>query len=141
MGNSSSAVSNYHELEKSLHKQEQLLKEHLGKDFKKKVILNHKIYNSKGVLIYQGGYTHKHKRLHGQGKMFRQTGEIFYEGLFNHGLPHGKGTLYLPNNLRIEGIFNKAKLEGFGTTYFDDNDPTKREVYHLEVKDGQINYE
>ena len=84
------------------------------------------VHDENHILIYQGLWEHYDK--HGFRFDFK-TGEILYDGMFRHGLPHGKGMLILiqycqwfakngalqgPIKRFVDGNFHSGELSGYG---------------------------
>lgn len=66
-----------------------------------------KMVNSKGSIIYKGGW--KNFARHGSGILYYPNGKIQYEGLFKYGDFHGYGTLYDENGKSVSHMWVLGK--------------------------------
>ena len=77
---------------------------------------NTALYNSKGVIIYDGDI--KNGRRHGHGTEYREDGTIKLEGDWKNDVLNGKSVIYDSNGVRIyEGEFCNGKPNGSGSCY------------------------
>jgi hypothetical protein len=86
-----------------------------------------KLYDLKGVLIYEGCF--ENGKYNGYGKLTLKDGER-YDGIFANGDMNGLGTYYYANGSYFEGVFNCGFKHGKGKLF--NRDGTFKEVeYYL----------
>ncbi len=96
--------------------------------------INGKIYSPAGELLYEGGY--QSGVPHGKGTRY-VNGKVQTEGEWENGQLSGHGKSYYESgNLQYEGSFLKNRFHGPGTNYFDNADQTIR--VQGEFKNGRI---
>lgn len=75
------------------------------------------IYNSQGVMTFDGEYCNG--KANGQGTAYYSNGKIKYHGEFKDGVPHGEGKLYsLFGDLIYSGHFENGFKKN-GTYYYN----------------------
>jgi hypothetical protein len=97
-----------------------------------KVIIPGKYFFEDGSL-YVGEINVLEKSIHGQGKWTYSSGEE-HDGMFDHGLRHGKGSFTTAEGDQLTGVWNRDVLSGDAIYEYANGD-----VFEGEYRDGKKN--
>lgn len=91
----------------------------------------------KSVVIYSGKFKNN---LYEKGKLYDSHGVLKYEGSFKNGKYHGNGTLYYDSgeNIRYAGEFKNGKYHGNGVLYNEDGSIRKKGKFSHEEIDTEL---
>lgn len=94
-----------------------------------------KIWDESGELWYEGGIVNGQKD--GKGIEYHENGEILFEGEFSEGFPNGKVTMYHDNGMKkFTGYMEDGVKEGDGMEFDVDGYLIYRGTYKNDAYDG-----